>query len=101
MDEPSDPAGETERTETVGFTDQAKNVANSTAHPATHFLPAKLTGNGEAELDQPRWAVISFDECEAGNLTYEAAARLLAELEAKGVTGLCVVTDRTAARLAA
>ena len=55
----------------------------------------------EAELDQLRWAVISYDRCEAGNLTYEAASRLLSELESEGVSGLCIVTDQTAARLAA
>lgn len=52
------------------------------------------------ELEERQWAVISFDRCEAGNLTYEAAAQLFSELEARGVTGLCVVTDQTAARLA-
>ena len=53
------------------------------------------------ELEDRRWAVISFDKVEGGNLTYEAASRLLADLDAKGVTGLCIVTDHVAARLAA
>lgn len=53
------------------------------------------------ELEEPRWAVISFDRCEAGNLTYEAAARMLVELEVAGANGLCVVTDQTAARFPA
>lgn len=53
------------------------------------------------ELNEPRWAVISFDKVEAGNLAYADAARLLADLDKKGVTGLCVVTDQTASRLAA
>lgn len=52
------------------------------------------------ELEEPQWAVISFDRCEAGNLTYQAAVQLFSELEERGVTGLCVVTDQTAARLA-
>ena len=54
-----------------------------------------------AELAQPRWAVISFDKVEGGNLSYDDASQLLADLDAKGVTGLCVVTDAVAARLAA
>lgn len=52
------------------------------------------------ELAQPRWAVISFDGCEGSNLDYDNAARLLRELEAKGISGLCIVTDEAAARLA-
>ena len=55
----------------------------------------------ETELDQPRWSVISFDKCEGGNLEYADAARLLSDLDAKGTAGLCIVTDETAARLAA
>jgi hypothetical protein len=53
------------------------------------------------ELEERRWAVISFDKVEAGDLAYADAARLLADLDTKGVTGLCVVTDAVAARLAA
>jgi hypothetical protein len=64
-------------------------------------IPAESQSVSINELEEPQWAVISFDRCEAGNLTYEAAARMLAELETAGVNGLCVVTDRTAARLAA
>lgn len=60
----------------------------------TETLPA-------TELQARRWAVISFERVEGRDLTYNDAARLLADLEAKGVTGLCVVTDPTAARLAA
>jgi len=52
------------------------------------------------ELEERRWAVISFDKVEAGNLTYNDAAKLLADLDTKGVTGLCVVTDAVAARFA-
>ena len=89
--------------ETLDVADLPGNVADTTAHAAPLFLQTELDQvkcTAEAELDQPRWAVISFDRCEAGNLTYDAAGRLLAELEAKGVTGLCIVTDQVAARLA-
>ena len=50
-------------------------------------------------LDQPRWAVVSFDEIEAGGLTYRQAARLMNELEINDVTGLCIVTDEAAKRM--
>jgi hypothetical protein len=53
-----------------------------------------------SELETPRWAVLSFDKVEAGNLNYADALRLLTELDAKGTAGLCIVTDQTAARLA-
>ena len=52
------------------------------------------------ELSEPRWSVVSFDNCEASNLTYEQAARKLSELAAQKVSGLCIVTDEAAARIA-
>ncbi len=51
------------------------------------------------ELGEPLWAVVSFDRCEARDLTYEAAQRKLAELEAAEANGLCIVTNEAAARL--
>lgn len=51
------------------------------------------------ELQQPRWSVVSFDQCEAARLTYEAAAAKLAELDTAKVAGLCIVTDEAAARM--
>jgi hypothetical protein len=52
------------------------------------------------ELREPRWSVVSFEECAAKNLTYEEAARKLAEMEKQGVSGLCIVTDEAAKRIA-
>lgn len=56
-------------------------------------------GLNESELSLARWAVISFERCEASGLTYEQAAAKLAELEGQGITGLCIVTDEAAARV--
>ena len=53
----------------------------------------------ESELDAQRWAVISFDRCEASGLTYEQAAEKLAELQEQRIAGLCIVTDDAAARV--
>lgn len=53
-----------------------------------------------SELDAPRWAVISFDRIEAKGQTYDQAEAKLKELEAAGITGLCVVTDEAAERTA-
>jgi hypothetical protein len=54
----------------------------------------------DSELDAPIWAVISFERCEASGLTHAQAVKKLSELEAKHVTGLCIVADDAAARLA-
>lgn len=51
------------------------------------------------ELEENRWAVISFDRVEATNITYNDAAKLAADLDAKGVAGLCIVTAAVASRL--
>jgi hypothetical protein len=51
------------------------------------------------ELDQPRWSVISFDQREAGALSYKQASALMTELASHGVAGLCIVTDEAAARI--
>ncbi len=51
------------------------------------------------ELSEPRWSVISFEECVAKNLTYARATEKLKQLEAKKVAGLCIVTNEAAARI--
>lgn len=51
------------------------------------------------ELREARWSVISFDKCEARNLTYEEAERKIAELEAQKFSGLCIVTDEVATKM--
>lgn len=50
------------------------------------------------ELDAPMWSVVSFDQREAGGLTFAQAFHLIAELDALGVAGLCIVTDAAAER---
>ena len=58
-----------------------------------------LPAASDCELDEPLWSVVSFDKMEAGGLTYAKAAGLINELDARGVTGLCIVTDEAAARM--
>ena len=53
----------------------------------------------QSELDMPIWSVVSFDACEASGLTYQAAVKMMAEKDAAGVYGLCIVTDEAAARV--
>lgn len=51
------------------------------------------------ELEEPRWAVISFERCEGSGLTYQQAAQLLNELDSHRVAGLAVITDEAAAKI--
>ncbi len=48
------------------------------------------------DLADPEWSVVSFDEVEAGGLTYSQAVNLVSELEASGIPGLCIITDNAA-----
>jgi hypothetical protein len=57
-------------------------------------------GNFPDELRLPVWSVISFEKREASNLTYPEAEQKLSELDAQKVSGLCIVTDEVAARIA-
>jgi hypothetical protein len=52
-----------------------------------------------SELDQPRWSVVSFERREASGLAYRQAAALLQDLDSRGVTGLCIITDDAADRV--
>lgn len=52
-----------------------------------------------SELDLRLWSVISFDECLASNLTYQAAVTEINKYSDKNFNGLCIVTDRVAARM--
>ena len=52
------------------------------------------------ELREHFWSVVSFDKSEANGLTYTEAEQKLAELAAHKVSGLCIITDEAAARIA-
>ena len=51
------------------------------------------------ELEEPRWAVISFERREGTGLTYQQAAHLLSELDSRRIAGLAIVTDEAAAKI--
>ncbi len=53
----------------------------------------------ESDLERPMWSVISFDQRQAGGLTYKQAATLLSELDAYDIAGLCIITDEAAGRM--
>jgi len=52
-----------------------------------------------SELAALSWSVVSFEKCEADNLTYEQAEEKMRELAALKVSGLCIITDEAAGRL--
>ena len=58
-------------------------------------LPSSI----ESELEKSMWSVVSFDQRQAGGLTYRQAADLLSQLDAYDIPGLCIITDEAAARL--
>jgi hypothetical protein len=52
-----------------------------------------------SELDEPIWAVVSFERIEATDLGYHEAEQLMSELDVRGVRGLCIVTNEAASRI--
>jgi len=62
-------------------------------------VESSLPTAADCELDEPRWSLVSFEQMQAGGLTYSQAAELMSELDALGITGLCIVTDEAALRI--
>jgi hypothetical protein len=60
---------------------------------------AAASSEPASELLEPRWAVVSFERCEAIDLTYADAVKKMDELESQSVAGLCIVTNETAERM--
>ena len=52
-----------------------------------------------SELTIERWAVISERGCEAADLTYEEARRLVHRLAGEGRHGLCIVTNEAVSQM--
>ena len=69
------------------------------AVPAPAVVEPQTVTHQLCELDEPRWSVVSFDQIEAGGLTYRQAAALQSALELNDVNGLCIVTDEAARRV--
>ena len=60
---------------------------------------SEKSSNASSALDEPIWAVISFERIEAVNLLYPEAVHLVAELEDRRVPGVCIVTNEAASRI--
>ncbi len=76
--------------------DEAATAQNTEIAPAVEAVSDE---NSPSELNEPRWSVISFENCIAGNLTYNKAVQKLNELAANNISGLCIVTDETGERV--
>ena len=53
----------------------------------------------QSDLVEPLWAVISFDRIEASGVNFNQAVGIVEQLESKGVSGLCIITNDAASRL--
>lgn len=53
-----------------------------------------------SELNQPCWSVVTYKSVAVSHLTYEEALQWSEDLKKQGVSGLCVITDDAAARVA-
>lgn len=60
--------------------------------------PAEMTIS--SELARPMWAVVSFERVEVSRLTYAQAVFVMNELTSQGASGLCIITDEAARRIA-
>ncbi len=69
---------------------------------AEEVAPAENASNPEVlfELGEPRWSVVTFESSAANNLTYDEAFQKMQQLKEQNVSGLCIVTDEAAARIA-
>ncbi|MGI8493771.1 MAG: hypothetical protein ACR2L1_00475 [Pyrinomonadaceae bacterium] len=52
------------------------------------------------ELELANWSVITFEGVAVSGLTYEEARKWLGKLSEQKISGLCIVTDEAAARMA-
>lgn len=57
------------------------------------------TRSVSSELEEPCWSVVSFEGLAAAGLTYAQAVKMMAELDAEKIAGLCIVTDAAARNL--
>jgi len=80
---------------------KAKKENKKKADKAAKASEETISGSeATSELNEPRWSVVTFESCAASNLTYAAAAENIKNLQAKKISGLCIVTDETARRIA-
>ncbi|MGI8669414.1 MAG: hypothetical protein ACR2J3_06120 [Aridibacter sp.] len=70
---------------------QESQIIQTEESPNENFL---------SELHAPVWAVVSFEKVVEGNLTYDKAVRKMQELIEQKVSGLCIITENAAQKIA-
>ena len=60
---------------------------------------AQTDASALSELDERRWAVVSFDAIEGGPMTYDEAVSLMRQLDLRRIPGLCIITADAAHRM--
>ncbi len=53
-----------------------------------------------SELHEPIWSVVSFEKVMHARLSYDEAVQKLQELTRQKVSGLCIITDNAAQKIA-
>ena len=72
---------------------------DTTNEPVTESNEAE-SAEEKTELEQATWSVITFEGVAVSGLTYEEAHQWLDKLSQQKISGLCIVTDEAAARMA-
>lgn len=76
---------------------EAESEKNQPLETAQNVAPAD---DFSSELNEPCWSVVTFKSVAVSHLTYEEAKQWAEDLKKEGVSGLCVVTDEAAGRVA-
>ena len=76
---------------------EVKHEENQSIETAHNVAPAE---DFSSELNQPCWSVVTYKSIAVSHLTYEEAAQWAEDLKKQGVSGLCVITDDAAGRIA-
>lgn len=53
-----------------------------------------------SEYAERRWSVVTYESIAVGNLAYAEALDWVRKLDEQKISGLCIVTDEAAARIA-
>lgn len=83
----------TEKKEKVKRSDSAESEKRTSAK-----MKAKKK-EASSQLYERCWAVVNFEACVASGLTYDEAVQELKKQADKKASGLCIITDKAAARI--
>jgi len=78
--------------------DKKENIDKPQTARKNEVAPAD-SSETRSELTAHLWSVVSFEECAESGLTYDDAMAKMAELSTQHVAGLCIITDKAAARI--